>query len=49
MNFPAIAEAGKGNTQWMIVEFDTYEKNLIDGIRKSYAFLTQRGLAEGKI
>jgi sugar phosphate isomerase/epimerase len=48
MDFLAIAKAGGENTQWMIVEFDEYDKDIFDGIRKSYAFLTANGLAEGK-
>jgi sugar phosphate isomerase/epimerase len=49
MDFPAIAKAGGRNTQWMIVEFDDYEKDIFDGIQKSYSFLTRRKLAEGRI
>jgi sugar phosphate isomerase/epimerase len=48
MDFPAIAAAGGVNIKWMIVEFDEYDKDIFDGIRKSYAFLTKRGLARGK-
>jgi sugar phosphate isomerase/epimerase len=48
MDFPAIAKAGGENTQWMIVEFDEYDKDIFDGMKKSYAFLTTKGLAEGK-
>ena len=48
MDFPAIVKAGGNNIQWMIVEFDEYDKDIFDGIRKSYTFLTQRGFAKGK-
>jgi len=49
MDFPAIVKAGAENIQWMIVEFDEYEKDIFDGIRKSYAYLTKNGLAKGSI
>ena len=49
MDFPAIAKAGGENIQWMIVEFDDYDKNILDGIKKSYAYLTSSGLAEGRV
>ena len=48
LDFPAIAKAGGRNIDWMIVEFDEYDKDIFDGIRKSYSYLTKKGLAEGK-
>jgi sugar phosphate isomerase/epimerase len=48
MDFPAIVRAGGNTIQWMIVEFDEYDKDIVDGMRKSYTFLTQHGLAKGK-
>lgn len=49
MDFPAIVKAGGRALQWMIVEFDDYEKDIFDGIQKSYSFLTRRKLAAGRI
>lgn len=49
MDFPAIARAGGSNIKWMIVEFDEYDKNIFDGIDKSYKYLVKNGLGEGKI
>jgi sugar phosphate isomerase/epimerase len=49
MNIPAIAHAGGGNTKWMIVEFDEYDKSIFDGIAKSYQYLIKNGFAKGKI
>jgi sugar phosphate isomerase/epimerase len=49
MDFRAIAKAGGKNTQWMIIEFDEFAKDIFDGIKKSYTFLVQNGLAAGKI
>ena len=49
MDFRAIAKAGGTNTQWMIIEFDEYAKDIFDGIKKSYAFLARNRFAVGKI
>jgi sugar phosphate isomerase/epimerase len=49
MDIPAIAHAGGSNIKWMIVEFDEYDKNIFDGISKSYQYLTKNKLAKGKI
>jgi sugar phosphate isomerase/epimerase len=46
LNFPAIARAGGKNIRWMVVEFDDYAKDIFEGIRQSYSFLTSRGLAK---
>ncbi|OYV86503.1 MAG: hypothetical protein B7Z63_03910 [Ignavibacteriae bacterium 37-53-5] len=48
MDFPAIVKAGGRNIKWMIVEFDEYDKSIVDGIGRSYSYLTKNGLAEGK-
>lgn len=49
LNFPGIAEAGVNNVKWRIVEFYEYNKNIVDGIKESYIYLTKNGLAEGII
>jgi sugar phosphate isomerase/epimerase len=48
LDFPAIVKAGGKNIEWMIVEFDEYDKDIFDGIKNSYTFLKKNGLAEGK-
>jgi sugar phosphate isomerase/epimerase len=48
LDFPAIGKAGGENIKWMIVEFDEYDKDIFDGIKKSYNYLTKNELAEGK-
>jgi sugar phosphate isomerase/epimerase len=48
MDFPAIVKAGGNNIKWMIVEFDDYQGNIFDGIKKSYDYLTINKLAKGK-
>ena len=49
MNFTAIAHAGGSNIKWMIVEFDEYDKNIFDGIDKSYKYLVKNGFGTGRI
>jgi sugar phosphate isomerase/epimerase len=49
LDFRSIVKAGGENIKWMIVEFDEYEKDIFDGIKKSYEYLTKNELAEGKI
>jgi len=48
VDFPAIARAGGGNTEWMIVEFDEFAGDIFEGIKGSYAYLIANGLAEGR-
>ena len=49
MDFPSIVEAGGGNTEWMIVEFDEYGGDIFEGMNASARFLTSKGLAKGKV
>jgi sugar phosphate isomerase/epimerase len=49
LDFHAIARAGGENIEWMVVEFDEYDKEIFDGIAKSYSFLTREGLALGRV
>ena len=48
MNFPAIVKAGGDNIKWMIVEFDEYAKDIFDGVKDSYTYLTVNNLARGR-
>lgn len=45
----AITKAGGAHTQWMIVEFDEYSGNIIEGLQQSYTYLTKNALAKGKV
>ncbi|HEX2868172.1 MAG TPA: TIM barrel protein [Ignavibacteriales bacterium] len=49
MDIPAIVNAAKGNTEWMIVEFDEYAGNIFEGIKSSYTYLTENKLAKGNL
>lgn len=48
-NFPAIAKAANGNTEWMIVEMDVTATDVFAAIRDSYDYLVKNKLAKGKI
>jgi sugar phosphate isomerase/epimerase len=47
MDFPAIIAAGEGVTEWLIVELDRCETDMLEAVQKSYAYLTGEGLARG--
>lgn len=46
-DFPAIAEAAAGATEWMIVELDACETDMMEAVAQSFAYLTENGLARG--
>jgi sugar phosphate isomerase/epimerase len=48
MNFPPIVAAGEGNTRWLIVELDRADTDMVEAVQRSYTYLTENGLAEGK-
>jgi len=45
LDFPSIVKAGGENIKWLIVEFDEYERDIFDGIKKSYEYLIKNDLA----
>lgn len=48
MDFAAISKVAKDNTQWIIVEMDECETDMLAAVRESYRYLTEVGLAQGK-
>ena len=48
LDFQAIAKAGAGITEWMIVELDACATDMVEAVRKSYQYLTSKGLASGR-
>ncbi len=48
LDVPAIARAGAGVTEWMIVELDSCATDMVEAVRKSYQYLTSKGLASGR-
>jgi sugar phosphate isomerase/epimerase len=47
MDFPAIIEAGKPHTEWLIVEIDRCATDMMEAVAKSYTYLVGSGLAKG--
>ncbi|MBN1933583.1 MAG: sugar phosphate isomerase/epimerase [Anaerolineae bacterium] len=47
MDFPAIVQAGKGHTEWMIVELDRCATDMVQAVQESYDYLVGEGLARG--
>ncbi len=47
MDFPAIIEAGKPHTEWLIVELDRCATDMMEAVEKSYQYLIGEGLARG--
>jgi sugar phosphate isomerase/epimerase len=48
MDFKPIIEAGEKFTEWLIVELDACATDMFDAAVKSYTYLTQKGLANGR-
>lgn len=48
MDVPAIVAAGKGATEWLIVELDRCATDMVEAVQKSYSYLTGEGLARGR-
>lgn len=46
-DFPAIAQAAGGVTEWMIVELDACATDMLEAVEKSYNYLTGHQLARG--
>lgn len=48
VDIPGIIKAAEGDTlQWLIVELDACETDMLEAVRQSYEYLTKQGLAEG--
>ena len=47
MDFPAIVQAGAEHTEWMIVELDRCDTDMVDAVQQSYDYLVGEGLARG--
>lgn len=48
LDFPAIIGAADPLVlEWLIVELDAFDGNMLDAVRDSYRYLTSSGLAEG--
>ena len=48
MDFHSIVEAGRTTIEWMIVELDSCATDMMEAVKKSYAYLTTEKLAHGR-
>lgn len=48
LDFPAIVKAAVGNTEWMIVELDSCATDMMEAVKKSFHYLTSKGMARGR-
>ena len=47
VDVPALIEAGKPNTEWLVVELDRCATDMMEAVNKSYQYLVANGLAKG--
>lgn len=47
VNVPALIEAGKPHTEWLVVELDRCATDMLEAVEKSYTYLVGEGLAKG--
>jgi sugar phosphate isomerase/epimerase len=48
VDFPAIAAAAAGTTEWMIIELDRCDTDMVEAVEKSYRYLVENDLAAGR-
>lgn len=48
MDFPAIIEASAGNADYLIVELDACDTDMMTAVEKSFGYLTSKGLGHGR-
>ena len=48
MDWEAIVKASENTAEWMIVELDRCATDMLEAVRKSYAYLTEKGYARGR-
>ena len=47
MDFSQIVEASHGTSDWLIVELDRCETDIMEAVEKSYNYLVKHDLARG--
>ena len=48
VDVPAIVDAGKPVTEWLIVELDRCATDMMEAVVRSYSYLVEEGLARGR-
>ena len=47
MDIPAIVKAGAGHTEWLIIELDRCDTDMLTAVQRSYDYMVDNGLAKG--
>jgi sugar phosphate isomerase/epimerase len=47
MDIEAIVKAGGDNTEWLIVELDRCDSDMVEAVQISYNYMISEGLARG--
>ncbi len=47
VDLPGVIAAGGSHTEWHIVELDSCATDMVEAVRKSYAYLVDNGLSRG--
>lgn len=48
MDVPAIVQANAAHVEWLVVELDRCATDMTEALAKSYAYMTEKGLAHGR-
>jgi len=48
LDIPAIVQAGRGHTEWLVVELDECATDMIEAVTQSYQYLVGQGLGRGR-
>ncbi len=48
LDIPAIVQAGRGHTEWLVVELDECATDMLEAVARSYQYLVGRGLGRGR-
>lgn len=48
MDIPAVVQAAQTTTEWLIVELDRCDSDMMQAVEKSYGYLTLNGLGRGQ-
>jgi sugar phosphate isomerase/epimerase len=47
VDIPAVVAAGAGSVEWLVVELDRCDTDIMEAVRKSYQYLIGKGLGRG--
>ncbi|HSV86860.1 MAG TPA: sugar phosphate isomerase/epimerase [Levilinea sp.] len=48
MDIPAVVKAGAGTTEWLVVELDNCDTDMLEAVKDSYQYLVREGLGHGR-